>query len=151
MGFKSINPVIKEFIGQFDEREEGEVLVEGVYLGTYPNKYNADKPNFKFKDGVTGDIKVVNTAGHLHYLMVETNEAPQVGDYLQVVYQGKEKITKGTFAGKEAHKFEVLRDDERSIVMATQAEAETPAPTPPVGEKISLEQLEKDLAAHGKK
>ena len=66
MAFKKVGGP-KKYI-KYSEYKSGDVLVEGKYLGTVPNKYNADRPNFEFKtkDGVH---VVLNTTGKLNYLI----------------------------------------------------------------------------------
>ena len=92
-----------EFI-RASKLEEG-VVLEGTYVESLPNPLNNDKLDFKFETE-DGDVKIVNGAGNLAYKMKFIN----VGDYCQVVYNGKQDITKGTFKGKQAHNFEILID-----------------------------------------
>lgn len=79
------------------EANENDAIVAGVFEGTIPNQYNADKPDFKIKSE-NGTV-VVNSTGHLAYLM----NAFDVGSYIEIYYLGKED-----YKGKQAHRFKVL-------------------------------------------
>jgi len=82
--------------------EEG-IVLEGTYVDSMPNPLNNEKLDYKFEleDGST---KVINGAGNLGFKMKFIN----VGDYVQVAYNGKQEIAKGNFKGKLSHNFEVL-------------------------------------------
>lgn len=94
-----------EFIRPAKLAEDGitGVILEGVYVGTLPNKFNETKPDYKFQKE-NGDTVVLNSAGNLQYQM----KAVSIGTLTQISYLGKQKITKGAMAGKESHNFEVL-------------------------------------------
>lgn len=98
------------------------VVAEGEFVEALPNKFNADKNDFKIKvdtalkvtgktkDGepysielAPGDTVIVNGAGNLGWQM--SNVSP--GEICQIVYQGKKEIEKGPKAGMEAHNFVV--------------------------------------------
>ena len=83
--------------------EKGQVLILGKYMGEVPNKYNASKPNFKF-DTDNGKF-ILPSSGQLNYIMNDI----EVGAILKITYMGKDKILKGTYAGKEVNSFEVLK------------------------------------------
>lgn len=78
------------------------VILEGEYVGSLPNPHNSEKLDFKFKLD-DGSISLINGAGNLGYKMQYIN----VGDYVQVEYEGKQEMTKGDYKGKQAHNFEV--------------------------------------------
>ena len=116
---------------KLSEKKSGDILVEGKYIGTVPNKFNADKPNFEFKPS-NGEANVVlNSAGKLNYLM---DSYVQVGDEVQVVYNGKSMIESGPMKGKEAHDFEVL--------VAENGDTQTPTATDTDSSAISLDGLD---------
>lgn len=81
----------------------GELIVQGKYLGRSPNKFGNDNFDFRPDDG--GPTVCINHAGHLAYIMEEN---VSIGDTVQVVYKGKEKLENGAFKGKESHQFDVL-------------------------------------------
>ena len=85
-----------------DETKRG-VILEGTLIGTLPNPLNVDRLDYKIEleDGRT---VVLNGAGNLKYKMGFVD----LGDYIQISYNGKQEITKGAMAGKQAHNFEVL-------------------------------------------
>jgi hypothetical protein len=83
---------------------KGDIAVEGIYIGTQPNTLEPTKLDFRFEDRKDrSKITVVNQAGNLKTRMQAVNP----GDLIQVVYMGKEKVTKGKLAGKEVHQFEL--------------------------------------------
>lgn len=93
-----------EFIKPAKLSQEGftGVLLEGTYVSSQPNPFNADKLDYKFELD-DGALKIINGAGNLGYKMGFIN----VGDYVQVEYQGKQPMTKGDYKGTLAHNFEV--------------------------------------------
>lgn len=76
-------------------------IVRGVYAGTVENSLTG-KQDFKFQLS-NGDIAVLNSAGNLPSRMSQV----EVGTLTRVLYNGKQKISKGKYAGKMAHNFEV--------------------------------------------
>lgn len=102
-GIEFLRP--KELALEIDEgiREAGAPILEGTFVDSMPNRYNADKLDFKFETE-DGKTIIVNGAGNLGYNMKLVN----VGDYVQVLYHGKKEATSGTYAGTAMHSFEVL-------------------------------------------
>ena len=90
--------------------KQGEILVEGHYIGRHPNKFKPEAPHFKFKNEA-GQNVVLNHAGHLGYIM--ENEVVE-GDFVRVTYAEHKELTSGTYKGKKSHAFEVGIDRERS-------------------------------------
>lgn len=99
--FNKVGGIKKYF--KYKECEPGQVLVTGKYIGRSPNKFGKDNHDFKPEDG--GPTVCLNSAGHLNYLL-ETY--CNVGDTVQVIYEGEEILDKGNYAGKASHQFEVL-------------------------------------------
>ncbi len=99
MAFEKIGGV-KKYI-KYAECEKGDVLVEGTFLKDFQGKYGVQY-EFNGKDGIT----VLNSSGHLNYLMDFVNE----GDKVKIVYDGTVEMTKGPMKGKMAHQFELYRD-----------------------------------------
>lgn len=81
----------------------GDLIVEGIYIGSTQNSMYPEKLDFKFK---TNDDKtvVVNEGGNLKFRMNDI----AAGTLVRIEYKGKQKITKGPRAGKEAHNVDVL-------------------------------------------
>lgn len=94
---------------KYKECEAGQVLVEGTYLGTSPNKFG--KENFEFKSADGSGVVCLNHAGHLAHL-IESNLV--VGQYCRITFEGKDILEKGAFAGKEVNKFSLEIADEDS-------------------------------------
>lgn len=122
MAFVEQNKQIEKFVGAYQTRagelnfEKGDILVEGHFIGTFPNKYKPERPHLVFKNG--DDEKVcLNTAGKLHYIFFGDESEIVKGDYLQVKYAGRIVLTKGAMAGKESHEFTVLLDADKSIAI----------------------------------
>jgi hypothetical protein len=88
---------------KYAECKAGDVLADGTYQGTYEGQYGL---NYKFSTD-DGDV-VLGKAGSLGNLMAMVKE----GDRCRVVYEGSAIMTKGPHAGKPAHRFKVLVDDE---------------------------------------
>ncbi len=82
------------------------VILEGTYIEATPNRFGDGKFDYKFSDE-KGNTIVLNGAGNIAWEMKPIN----VGDFVRINYKGRTKIAKGTFQGKMAHTFEVLRDE----------------------------------------
>lgn len=106
MAFQKVGNGKLSFV-KYKDCEEGQVLAEGTYLGTKDGTYGIQH---QIKDE-NGDVTVLNSSGHLNFLL--ENHVTK-GDYIRVIYSGKEVLSKGKFKGKESHQFEVLVDSERS-------------------------------------
>lgn len=79
------------------------IIVEGLFVGTMPNQYDENKPSYKIEQE-DGSIIVLNSGGNLKARMTGI----ETGTLVQVSYNGMAKLTKGKFAGKDVHQFEVL-------------------------------------------
>lgn len=102
---------------KYPECKPGQVLVQGEYLGEVPNKFNPAKPNFRFKNN-DGSILTLPASGQLNSAF----SAIESGTLVSVTFLGKEKITKGSFAGKEANSFkiEVFSEDSQDAPTTVQ-------------------------------
>ena len=115
MEFRSVGGQKKYF--KYKDCEAGDVLVQGKYLGTSPSKFGKDNHDFKPAEGPT---VCLNSAGHLNYL-IENNV--QIGDMVQVTYEGTDVLDQGAFKGKEVHKFDVaIAEDGAQMDMGFDAE-----------------------------
>jgi hypothetical protein len=119
MAFQEVNQQVK-FVGSYVEKgtdkprfEKGTAIAEGNFIGSYKNNYNEDKPHVMLEQ-TDGQRVVINSSGKLHYLFFSEQSQLEKGDYVQVVYEGMTKVEKGKMAGKMAHDFKVLKDDERA-------------------------------------
>lgn len=97
--FRSVGGQKKYF--KYAECEQGQVLVEGKFVGAVPSRFQGN--NYEFRPE-QGPIVSLNHSGHLKYL-IETYV--KEGDLCRVIYDGKTTIEKGAMAGKEAHQFKV--------------------------------------------
>lgn len=75
-------------------------IIAGSYLGHYVDKYNKRNHRLAQADGST---KIVNGSGQLNKLL----EKVPTGSQVELEYRGTQKLTKGEFAGTEAHQFDV--------------------------------------------
>lgn len=97
---------------KWEDYSEGDVVI-GTYVGTHICQYK--KTNYKIKvldaqfedfelaETLIGKTMVLNSAGSLDKQMEEVSE----GDTIQMEYTGKMLLTKGPYAGKEAHTMSV--------------------------------------------
>lgn len=94
---------------RYTDCKPGQVLVTGKYIGRSHNKFG--KENFDFEPLDGGQTVCLNHAGQLEKRMEENVE---VGDIVRITFEGKAKIEKGDWAGKEANQFtvEVAEKDE---------------------------------------
>jgi hypothetical protein len=92
---------------KWDDYEIGDIVV-GKFVGMHHCQFEKENPKISvleafFKDGsgaqLTGKTLVLNSCGTLDSAMKEIKE----GDLIQLEYTGKVALTKGKFAGKEAH------------------------------------------------
>jgi hypothetical protein len=88
---------------------KGDVLFEGHYESSYTGQYG---PNYVFREEERGEV-VMGGYGHFKYCMEQCGI--QVGDYVECIYNGKEKLEKGSWKGSMAHVFEVYKDPEKSL------------------------------------
>ena len=112
--FKTVGGPKKYF--KYKECEKGQLLVEGKYVGTSPNKFGKENFDFKPEDGPTVSL---NHAGQLAYLV---ENFVREGDLVQVIYDGTSKLEKGAFKGKEVHNFIVNVADSEDQLSAPAAE-----------------------------
>ena len=93
---------------KYSEASPGDVLVEGYYAGTTVGKFG-NQYNFSTEDG---QQVTLNKSGQLEYAL----KFVEVGEYVRVVYEGMVNLQKGTFKGKDAHNFKVMKDPDRRRV-----------------------------------
>lgn len=91
---------------------EGDIAVTGEYLGVIANPMTK-KDDFKFEEvdangNKTGRTVIINGAGNLGYRM----KSISLGELVQVVYNGKQAMTKGPFKGTMSHQVDVLRAEQ---------------------------------------
>lgn len=106
LAVKYVNP--KEL---FDSNTTG-IIVQGRYIGR-ADKNQFGKCDFKIEsmteraDDGSPVLVIINESGNLASRMSAVN----VGDLVQVSYEGKEKIASGQWAGKMSHQFDVAKGD----------------------------------------
>jgi hypothetical protein len=93
---------------KWEDYSEGDV-VTGQFIGIHTCQYkkknykikvlDAQFEDFKLAESLIGKVLVLNSAGSLDKQMEEVQE----GEYIQMEYSGKTMLTKGPYAGKEAH------------------------------------------------
>lgn len=106
MAFKKMN-VEKNFL-KWKDCAEGDVIAFGVFEKC--GEDNFGNPTYEFRNPDTNTIQVLNSAGHLNYLL---NEYAVFGDFCKITYDGTIKIEKGKMAGKDSHTFTLEIDDEK--------------------------------------
>lgn len=121
MAFKKKN-VDKKFL-KYKECSVGDILVEGVYEKQGEDNFGGITHEFRTDNN---EIQVLNSAGHLNYLM---NEYAVFGDYCRITYEGTVTLEKGRMKGKDSHTFTIEIDDEKfdkSFVRDTSKQGKTP-------------------------
>lgn len=88
------------------EEDVDSVLVEGTFIESMPNHYDNSRDDFKLEKE-DGSAVVINGAGNLGYRM----KLVSPGDYIQIIYRGKQEITSGKMKGREAHTFDIMKSD----------------------------------------
>ena len=97
---------------KLDDYSAGDTVI-GTYIGIHTDQFGNDNHKIKvldaqfedddFAETIIGKTFVINKCGSLDKQMEEVNE----GDTISAEYTGKSMLTKGPFAGKEAHGFSV--------------------------------------------
>ncbi len=77
--------------------------VVGNIVRTFTDKF--DKVNYVIK-GANGAESAIAACGNLTGKLAKLS----TGTYVEIVYDGKNKMTSGKYAGKEAHGFTVLSE-----------------------------------------
>ncbi len=104
MAFKEVGGSRHYF--KYNECAQGQVLVEsGVYVGEEDGTYGIQ--HVFDVDG--GSQIVLNSSGQLNY---QLQKSKAIGKTCRVVYEGKKLLDKGKGAGKEAHQFKLLIDND---------------------------------------
>lgn len=99
---------------KYSELNGGEKLVVmGEFIGSTEGKYGAQH---NFIELQTGQHVVLNKAGGLDW-RIEKGHIFEGGVY-DVTYDGKEKLEKGKFAGKDANKFKIAQYNDEELVEA---------------------------------
>lgn len=89
---------------KFNETKPGTVLVEGIFRREFKGKFGTQ---YEYEND-NGEIVVLSASGQLRYKMDFIRE----GDKVKITYVGKEILQNGTYKGRPAHQFTVLRDEE---------------------------------------
>jgi hypothetical protein len=104
MAFQTVSTQVKYF--KYSDCKKGDILVaSGTYKGSREGKFGVVHD---FMED-TGIQVTLNKAGQLDYL-VEHHLTP--GKKCRITFEGKEKLTRGDFKGKDANKFSLALDNE---------------------------------------
>lgn len=93
----------------YDKMSVGEVVAEGWFEGTTTGTFGHD--NYLIREG-NGEVIEVNHCGHLAHKWEKSKIL--VGDYVKIVYAGKDVLEKGKFKGKPSHNVKLFRDPDLS-------------------------------------
>lgn len=119
MAFKKIAGVRKYY--KYKDCTPGQRLVDdGEYTGSEEGKFGIQHL-FTQRNG---EVVCLNSAGHLNYLL---KEHVKVGQRVHIDYADRKVLAKGTFAGKEAHTFDLSVDDAPVAQTAESAAAAVPS------------------------
>lgn len=88
--------------GKLTDADADTVVAEGIYEGSLPNKYDAEKLDYKVRSE-DGTLTILNSCASLAKQMAKV----ETGSYVQITYLGKKTIEQGKFKGKESHSFVV--------------------------------------------
>jgi len=103
MGFKEVGGV-KTYI-KWTDCKKGQVVIDGAkYIRSFEGKYGVQ---YEFITN-EGEIIVINKAGQLDYKM----DFIRPGAKVHITFEGKIRLEKGTYAGKDSNQFTVLSDDD---------------------------------------
>ncbi len=105
MGYKEVGGT-KEY-PKFADFTKGDTIVEGVYRKEFEGKYGP-QGEYLSDDGA---IVVLNHHGQLAYKM----DFIKPGSKVKIIYDGMIKLTKGKMAGKNAHQFIVMEDEDFEV------------------------------------
>ena len=92
------SPIIK-----LDNYKEGELVLEGVYIGSFDTQFN--QPAFKFREK-GGTVRAV-ACGSLKHKMADVEK----GSLCRIVYLGKSVLERGPYKGRAFHDVDLLVDD----------------------------------------
>lgn len=99
---------------KYTDCEEGDILVEGWYVGEEMSKFKNQL--YVFRQKADDSVVCLNAAGKLTKWLDDTVET---GDLVQIIYKGKKTIGSGPMQGKEAHDFDFFIDlDHRKDMVA---------------------------------
>lgn len=103
-------PIIK-----LENYKPGDLILEGVYVGSFDTKFG--KPAFKFRES-NGTVRAIS-CGALQYKMSTIEK----GTLCRVVYLNKGIVANGLYKGKVFHDVDLMIDD-TSLDTAAVAAAE---------------------------
>lgn len=133
----------------YEKMSIGETVAEGWYEGPTAGKFGT---NYLVREA-DGTLVEVNGCGHLKFKIEKSKIL--LGDFIKIVYDGKDVLARGKFKGKDTHNVKLFRDPERSLHGAkAQPQQTSPAAaaprTPPafqeVDDEASRSQRVKDFA-----
>ena len=103
--FAKLKPLTEEQAGKgyYLEVKEGD-SIEGVLTAIGVNKFG--KEEYRIDTFTTGKTVILANAGNLAYKMKE--KGINIGDAVQITYNGKTPMSSGKYKGTPAHNFTVL-------------------------------------------
>lgn len=87
------------------EADVNTVVATGIYEGSTPNNFDAEKPDFKVR-AANGDLTIINNCASIAKQFGKLQE----GSYVEVTYLGKNEIKDGKYKGKQSHSFLIAVD-----------------------------------------
>jgi len=90
----------------FKTLRAGDLVAEGVWVGTRKGKFG---PIFEIYNEQTEESLMVPGSGQLKYKM---QEFVKLGQFVEIEYDGREKMREGTYRGADVHCFKVFVDDD---------------------------------------
>lgn len=129
---------------KYSDTAPGTKLVDmGEYVGTTQGKFG---DQYNFIELKTGQQVVLNKSGGLAW-RIEQGHIFE-GGVFDVTFDGKEKLTKGKFEGKDANRFKIAKYDNSELEAAGvkrpeggRAAAKAPTPTP-ISTPVPVEALD---------
>jgi hypothetical protein len=108
---RKVESTPKKYV-KYSELKPGATVVVGNYLGSplVPNfAKDGEVPEHQFQDE-DGNITALNSAGQLNFLLAKV----EIGSLVEVLYLGKESITRKNGQKTKANQFEVSILEEQS-------------------------------------
>ncbi len=98
----------------YKDREPGDLIVLGKYLGRTKNLDKYGHKGFLVRDIAGGPMNQLNYSGHLNYLMEASEGRPEVGEAVKIWYSEHTTLESGQYEGSQSHSFLMVTGDEPS-------------------------------------
>jgi len=125
----------------YEKANVGDIIAEGWFEGTCASIFDHD--NYLIREQ-NGEVVEVNYCGHLAHKWKKAKVI--VGDYVQIVYDGRGRLEKGKFKGKESHQVKLFRDPDKSLHGTKSAPTSAPqrGPKPAKLQEVDSEDASQD-------